>query len=120
VREALVESQTERRARLAANESLYRVVNEKLEDLNRTLTPVAGDGSMVAVCECGDISCAQQIELPVDVYERVRADSTLFIVAPGHEIADVEQIVNAGNGFTVVCKDKDPGKAIAERTDPRA
>jgi hypothetical protein len=113
------ESEVQRQARIAANESLYRMVNEKLEDLNRTMTSVAGDDSMVVVCECGEASCAEQIEISVEDYESVRADSTLFVVVPGHEIADVETVVRQEAGFTVVSKDKGLDETIAKETDPR-
>lgn len=113
------ETNKQRQIRIAANESLYRDVNEKLEDLNRTFTAVAGDDSMIVVCECGDASCAQQIQISVDDYESVRADSTLFVVVPGHEIPDVETIVRQEDHFSVVCKDKEPDETIAKETDPR-
>ncbi|HZR96438.1 MAG TPA: hypothetical protein VFA56_12140 [Gaiellaceae bacterium] len=113
------ESERQRRARIAANESLYRTVNEKLEELNRTLTSVAGDDSMIVVCECGDASCDKQIELSVETYESVRSDSTLFVVVPGHEIPDVETVVRREDRFNVVCKDTEPDETIVKQTDPR-
>jgi hypothetical protein len=114
------EDEEQRRARIAANEALYRSVNEQLEGLNQALTPAAGDGSMVIICECGDLQCAEQIKVTVDTYESVRADPTLFIIVPGHEIDDVEDIVAHRDGFDIVCKHKGAGERVAEQTDPRS
>jgi hypothetical protein len=109
----------QRRARIAANEALYRSVNEQLEALNQVLTRAAGDESMVVICECGDVQCADQIEVTVDTYESVRADPTLFIIVPGHEIDDVEDIVAHHESFDIVCKHKGEGARVARDTDPR-
>jgi hypothetical protein len=109
----------QRRARIAANEALYRSVNEQLEALNQVLTSVADDGSMVIICECRDVQCAEQIEVTVEMYESVRADPTLFIIVPGHEINDVEDIVAHHESFDIVCKHKGEGARVARDTDPR-
>jgi hypothetical protein len=71
------------------------------------------------VCECGDNSCVEQIEVAVEDYERVRRDPTLFMVVPGHEIPDVEDVVERASGFLVVEKNGTIGQEIAAATDPR-
>jgi hypothetical protein len=119
-----VEGEDTRRPRIAANEAVFRTVNEQIEGLNRTLgpddaTPDQPD-SMAVVCECGDVSCFEQIRISIDVYEKVRSDSTLFVVVPGHEIPDVEDIVAEHGSFNVVCKHKGSGKTVAQATDPRS
>ena len=106
-----------RRARIAANEAVFRQVNEKIEALNESFGPLAG--SMTVICECGDPTCAEQLDVDVDLYERVRSDPTLFIVATGHDIEDVEEITSSHDGFDVVCKNKGAGRTVAETTDPR-
>jgi hypothetical protein len=108
-----------RRARIAANEAVFRTVNERIAELNRALGSDLGDDSMAIVCECGDVGCAEQITIPIAVYEEVRSDPTLFIVVPGHEIPDVEDIVTRHGKFDVVCKHKGSGETVARATDPR-
>lgn len=108
----------ERAARIAQNEAIYRSVNEKIEDLNRAFAPVLE--TMSIVCECGDSSCATQIEVDIATYERVRADSVLFFVLPGHEITDVEDVVEERDHYVIVRKSRPTGQAIARETDPRA
>src|ERR1700693_4632537 len=116
-REAGVDEEA-RRARIAKNESLFRSVNEKLEDINRGFS--LATQSMTAVCECGDMNCAEQIEIDLATYEQVRSDPTWFVIVPGHEVADVEEIVARHGGFDVVCKHKGAGKAVAIATNPRS
>jgi hypothetical protein len=109
----------ERRARIAANESVFRNVNEKIEDLNRSVMAAVSDTEMSVVCECGDLGCAEQIRIDTGLYEQVRSDPTLFIVLPGHAIQDVEEVVATHDGFEVVCKNRGTGKTVAEATNPR-
>ncbi len=52
-------------------------------------------------------------------YEEVRSDATLFFVVPGHEITDVESLVEETPG-TRVRKQAGEAERIAELTDPRA
>jgi hypothetical protein len=109
----------ERRRRFAENEALYRSVNEQIEAVGREFGP-AVDESIAILCECGQLDCAAQIELPVGTYERIRADATLFVVLPGHNNPEIEVVVEEHSGFTIVCKDSPPGREVAQATDPRS
>jgi len=108
----------ERRARIASNEALFRAVNERIEGMNAAFATVSD--TFAVVCECGDSGCVEQIEVPVQEYERVRKDAALFVIVPGHEIPDVEDIVGDGDGFLVVEKKGGAGLDVAIETDPRA
>jgi hypothetical protein len=108
----------ERERRIAKNEILYRTVNEKIEDLNQAFGILTE--SMVVVCECGDVSCTEQIELDVSIYERVRSEPTLFVILPGHAEPDVESIVEQGDGFEIVRKDRGEAAELATEHDPRS
>lgn len=109
---------SDRERRIGVNEALYRTVNEKIEGLNESFGALTG--TMSVVCECGKLDCAQQIEVDLPIYERVRSDAALFIVAPGHELADVEDVVEAHEGFEIVRKHPGEPQRIAEQSDPRA
>jgi hypothetical protein len=115
-----VDGDETRRARIAENEAVFREVNERIEDLQRALVPDVGDDTMEIVCECGHVACFERIPTSIEVYEEVRSDPTLFIIVPGHEIPDVEDIVTRRDTFYVVCKHKGSGKTVAQATDPRA
>lgn len=108
----------ERTSRIGKNEAAFRNVNEQIESLNRTMAAI-GDQTMQIVCECGELTCIVQLAVAVADYERIRSDATLFFVVPGHELPDVEDVVEEAAGYYVVRKhDGDPAR-VAEETDPR-
>jgi hypothetical protein len=108
----------ERAKKIGENEALYRAINEKIEDLNVAFGMVTE--SMAVVCECGQLECTQQIDLEIPTYERVRSDPTFFVVVPGHEIPDVETVVEEHSAFNVIRKDPGGPAEVARKTDPRA
>jgi hypothetical protein len=108
----------ERARRIGENEALYRSVNEKIEALSAAFGVITE--TMSVVCECGNASCAEQIEVSIPDYERIRADSTLFIIRPGHEIPDVEEVVEEHDAFHVVKKVEGDAAELARDLDPRS
>ena len=108
----------ERQRRIGENEALFRQVNERVKDLNRSFSIVLERGEYL--CECGDESCTERVEVSLPDYERVRADGALFLIRPGHETVDVEDVVEETPAFHVVRK-KDGGPAeLAREHDPRS
>jgi hypothetical protein len=107
----------ERAARLAANEARFREINERVE---RDLEPLVDteDEQLPFVCECGRRSCTDGIGLTVAEYESVRRDATRFVVVPGHEIEDVEDVVDRTDRYFVVRKHPATWE-IVEQSDPR-
>jgi hypothetical protein len=51
-------------------------------------------------------------------YERVRATSTEFMIAVGHEQTDIEEVVTRQGRFNVVEK-RGEAAVVAQQTDPR-
>lgn len=107
----------ERARRIGENEAVYRTINERIEALNESFGTLAE--SMTIVCECGELSCAQQIELDPGTYERVRSDPTLFVAVPGHEIEDVEDVVERTERYVILRKHPGTPERVARETDPR-
>jgi 5-bromo-4-chloroindolyl phosphate hydrolysis protein len=70
-------------------------------------------------CECGSASCSEVLRVDRHVYEAVRANSERFLIAPGHEIDAVEDVVEQTETFTVVAKKPGGPRRLAEETDPR-
>ena len=107
----------ERAARLATNEARFREINERVE---RDLGPLIDtqDELLPFVCECGRPRCTATIGLSVAEYESVRRDATRFVVVPGHEIEDVEDVVGRADRYVVVRKHPDTWE-IVEQLDPR-
>jgi hypothetical protein len=116
--EPMAQPLNEAQRRRAANEALFRQVNERLEELNEAFESMTKTFSVV--CECDDQECMEQIELTRDEYERVRADSSCFVVVRGHESPDVESVVADRDGWRVVKKRPGAPAEYAEATDPRA
>ena len=107
----------EQERKLALNEVMFREVNERLEELNRTFADFTD--RLQVVCECADMACAEMIDVPAADYERIRSDPTLFIVVPGHEITAVEDVVEVLPNFVVVRKREGEPARVARATDPR-
>jgi hypothetical protein len=107
----------ERERRLGLNEAMFREVNERVEDMNQTFASVTG--SFDIFCECSDTACTERITVPMQVYERVRGDSTHFLLRAGHEDPTVENVVETFEVFVVVEKEGVEVERIAEETDPR-
>lgn len=108
----------DRRARVGANEAVFRQVNERIEDLNESFETFTE--TFKVVCECGDAVCLDQITITATAYNDVRADAAQFIVVPGHVDPEVETVVDSNDEYEVVRKREGPQKHIAEATDPRS
>ena len=103
-----------REERIARNEAISRVVNERV----RELRPEKGDELVGFLCECGDESCTETVQLSIHEYERIRSEPTHFIVVPGHEVLSVEAPVDENERYLVVRKNPEEA-SIALDTDPR-
>ena len=90
------------RARAARNQSLFREVNRRIEELAEKFQ--AREESFTCVCECADQTCLERIEVSHDEYARVRRHANEFIVKPGHEIPQVEEVVHRETRWIVVRK----------------
>jgi hypothetical protein len=70
------------------------------------------------VCECSDQECAEALEITAAEYERVRADGARFVVCAGHQLPELERVVEGNDRFLVVEK-VGPAGTIARASDPR-
>jgi 5-bromo-4-chloroindolyl phosphate hydrolysis protein len=106
---------SERQARAARNQALFRALNEKLHDVNDALSSITK--TFVIACECADTTCLEMLDIAPEEYSTIRADSRRFAVLPGHVYSDVEKIVSANDTYVVVEKLALAGK-LADATDP--
>jgi hypothetical protein len=107
----------ERAKKIGLNEALFREVNERIGEVNRTFAAVTG--VMDVMCECGEAQCIERIAVEKGEYEAVRRNSAHFIVVPGHELLDVEYVVDEQPTYHVVQKRAGDPRLLAESTDPR-
>jgi hypothetical protein len=117
-RVAMTEHERLRQQRLAANQSLYRSVNEQIEALNQAFAETVGIGGEW-VCECADLNCTVIVSAQLYEYESVRRNSRTFLVFPGHVFPEVERVVDENERFVIVEK-LGAGAEAAEAADSRS
>ena len=103
------------RERIAKTEAIFRNVNEDINDASERLDTDAAQ----FVCECGDPSCTDRIDIPLEEYEAVRKDPTRFVVSPGHVKGPIEKVVKRGRGYAVIEKRDHAITRIVKRLNPR-
>ena len=103
-------------ARVAMNQARFREANEQIE--SRAI--VAGVETVPFICECADPNCTKLIRVSIREYEKVRAESVLFLNAPGHEVhsGDYSEVVSRNERYVVTRKIGDAAK-IVESLDAR-
>lgn len=109
---------SENQRRKAANEAVFREVNERIQSLQRGFA-VAERQPLNIVCECDRLDCAELLSVQLEAYEKARSDSTLFLVRPGHEDDSVEDVVDTGGTYLIVRKRPGDPAQVAVETDPR-
>jgi hypothetical protein len=101
--------------RIGANEAIFREVNE---GISRGQYPGEDDTPRGFRCECARLGCNDMVELTAREYEQIRANSRRFLVASGHEMPELEEVVELHDGYLVVEK-TGPAAARADASDPR-
>jgi hypothetical protein len=107
-----------RETRLAKNETLFREVNERIEAaVGRS---DRDDGHVYDfLCECSNADCTLLLPLTIGEYEAVRSNPSQFIVAPGHELPEIENVEARNARYQVVMKQGEAAEYVTER-DPRS
>jgi hypothetical protein len=108
----------ERQRRMGLNETLFREVNERVKAVSEGFAEPAEMAEFV--CECGDDSCAARIRLTLAEYERIRSSPIRFAIVHGHELPEVERVVEENERYTVVEKLRGGPAELAEAHDPRS
>jgi hypothetical protein len=105
-----------REARLAHNESLFRRANERIS-AHADQRPDVGPGTPIAFyCECANADCTERVTMTELEYEALRIDPTHFAVVEGHELIDLERVVQRTGDHLVVEKTGEAARsAIAEQ-----
>jgi hypothetical protein len=99
---------SERERRLAENETYWRRVNE--------LAPPDPGVLNAMFCECGRLECDQRVPMTASEYHEARARSTTFVVAPGHQLPEIERVIGATDRYVLVEKQGEAA-AVAEQDD---
>jgi len=110
----------EREKRLARNETLYREANERVAEVAAQLLEGETDTPGGFICECDVADCTELIPMTLAEYEAMRAVPIRFAVVPGHELPEIESVVERHPAYLVVEKRDDEAQEVARETDPRA
>jgi hypothetical protein len=107
---------TDREERLARNEAVFRAANERMADWEEL--HATGDRESY-FCECADPDCREKVSLHKADYERVRSDPHRFFIVEGHEVPEVETLIERNDGWSVIEKNPEVSE-IVEKYNPRA
>ncbi len=94
-----------REQRLVKNEIVFRDVNERIEEMASAQAQALRDQRDLGfLCECSNVDCTLRLQLSIGEYEEARLDPAQFVVAPGHELPEIEEVVFVGQDFQIVRK----------------
>ncbi len=66
------------------SEDVFRNANDRIADKAAEL---AWSDPIPFVCECSDIRCFARLELTLEEYGSVRAQSEQYVIKPGHHLS---------------------------------
>jgi hypothetical protein len=98
--------------RLVKSQILFREVNERVRE-----TVDTSDGTLEVLCECSHVDCIETLLLDLAEYDRIRSHPNLFVVATGHELLEIDRVVDQGDRHLLVEKIVAADEVI--RADPR-
>ena len=98
----------------ARNQVLFREVNENISKLSAE----SNAGVCLFVCECSDEACAETLEITPAEYEQVRTHGARFVVLSGHQLPELERVIE-GHGRFLVVEKLGAAATIARASDPR-
>ena len=96
----------------AKNQSLFREVNEQIKGVSHMTF-------IEFLCECADVDCAEIIALTPEEYEAIRRHPERFPIRRGHELEEIERVMEEYERYVVVEK-VEFAADVARKLDPRA
>jgi hypothetical protein len=86
---------------LAQRQNYFREANERIE---HAATMAAHTGQRPFICECSMDGCVEHIEVEAVAYDEVRGHPARFVTRVGHEIVEIEDVVERHGAYQVVEK----------------
>lgn len=105
--------------REATNQTIFREMNEWIEEDRDAREGRARIGMDTYLCECSDRTCSDPILLRRSEYEAVRSIPIRFAIAMDHENPDVDLLIAENERFAIVDTVFGPSPLVARNTDPR-
>jgi hypothetical protein len=87
------------RLQTVATDVVFREVNSRIVELGERFG-FRDETLLELLCECGDCSCTERVEIERNVYEQVRRVLGRRVVGPSH--ARTARAVSAGGSYVVV------------------
>ena len=106
---------SEREERLAQNEAMFREANQRAHAWDERHLDREFE---LYFCECSEPGCREKVSLSDADYERVRLEPRRFVIALGHELPEVETVIEQHEGWAIVEKEPEVTEVVARR-DPR-
>ena len=85
------------RKRLEHNEAVFRAINDELDD-------ASSGRPRQYICECADAMCTETIGLTRSEYRAIRDEADRYVLVPGHELPELEEVVRREPDHLVVDK----------------
>jgi hypothetical protein len=98
-----MEGGSQREARAAQNELVFRAVNEQIVKMTGRFRAQLSDIDIV--CECADAACVGPIRIDAAAFGEIKEAEGTFLVLPGHEDESVEEVVTRREDYVVVWKE---------------
>lgn len=116
-------AQTPSERRMTENEVVFRNFNESVQKSFDTAQKIAKeDGQELIVhdqdfplqfyCECSDENCQKRISITPHEYGSLHKRRNIFMVLPGHETNQIEQIVHTNDTYSLVEKFDVPDQTV--------
>jgi hypothetical protein len=89
------------------NEKLLRAMNTQAKTSIKKYFHYEEDVQATPIefaCECSDLNCDKRVRVSIADYETIHANKSHYIVVDGHQLTDIETVVNKVNGYLVVQK----------------
>jgi len=93
--------------RIAQNEIVLREVNERIAEKTSDLESrglAVRDETSEYLCSCGRLDCDALLHLTLEEFEQAHERDDQFIVAPGHHVPTIENVVSEHAAYSVVRK----------------
>ena len=94
---------------------MFRAANERMANWDEIH---AADARESYFCECANPECREKVSLSKADYERVRSDPLHFFIVEGHELPEIETLIEQNEGWSVIEKDPEV-REVVDRYNPR-
>ena len=105
------------------NEAVFRKANEQTTESVKELKEIAKEDDQLSLihdedmklhffCECSDEDCQDRIVITTSRYEALHKDRKQFILKPGHDVKQIEEVVFKNPNYHVVKKNRKPPEQV--------